>query len=314
MWPTDPGSSFPQQHLRSSYDCPYPLEAINMQQHQPDRNLNYFNDHQTSAASTGQPWQYNPAFGQEQQQHQHYYNSGPPPRPPQRSQQPTAYAPSPAHTPSSSPVLNRANRASSSPRRMPPIPPPKPSSLKPPLPRRPVLIKSKTFDSGPPPPPSDYFYEDHFQSQRPLDPGSKIPSLDSLYEQLKAFVGDGYGRSNGRMSPAPPSPSGSRRNLQVDTQLAADLAAAALEMVVANSPLARSRSATFSSFNSRVASKVVVLLYTIFKPACKKIGLEKEPRMCVRRHRDPLTTGAKQESIRAPSGLRERPLAFFSSS
>jgi len=271
MWPTDPGSSFPQQHLRSSYDCPYPLEAVNMQQHQPDRNLNYFNDHPTAAAaaSTGQPWQYNPAFGQE---HQHYYNPGPPPRPPQRSQQPTAYAPSPAHTPSSSPVLNRANRASSSPRRMPPIPPPKPSSLKPPLPRRPVLIKSKTFDSGPPPPPSDYFYEDHFQcSQRPLDPGSKIPSLDSLYEQLKAFAGDGYGRSNGRMSPAPPSPSGSRRNLQVDTQLAADLAAAALEMVVANSPLARSRSATFSSFNSRVPSKVVVLLlYTIFKPACKK--------------------------------------------
>lgn len=125
--------------------------------------------------------------------------------------------PSPVHTPTGSPVIGR--RASPSPRppRRAPLPPlPKVPSGKPPLPRRPVLMKSKTVD------------EDSLP--RPLDSTSKIPSLDSLYEQLKVLSG----------STTPPV-----SQAIIDDQLAADLTAVALEMV-ANSPLLRRRSSTFS--------------------------------------------------------------------
>lgn len=106
-------------------------------------------------------------------------------------------------------------------------------------------MKAKTIDC-----PDRSFDCDPFQFQRPLDAGNKIPSLDSLYEQLKAFAA----------STPPPTPTGSslcRSSGRVENQLAADLAAAALE-IVANSPLARSRSATFSgdaspfAFNGRL--------------------------------------------------------------
>ena len=142
---------------------------------------------------------------------------------------------------------------------MPPVPPPKTAvsaAGKPPRPRRPPLVKAKTVDSSA----HDFFLDDPFQSQRPLDSESKIPSLDSLYEQLKAFAS-----SSGPVPPPPASPSGGRR-LMVDSQLAADLAAAALEMV-ANSPLARSRSATFSSFTGSTPRTKVFLSPFSFLPS-----------------------------------------------
>lgn len=159
-------------------------------------------------------------------------------------------APSPVHTPSGSPILSRTRGSSPAlppgrpQRRMiPPIPPPKNvAASKPPRPlrQRPALMKAKTIDCP------EGFDNDPFQPERPLEAGNKIPSLDSLYEQLKAFAA----------STPPPTPTGSSscRPSRVDNQLAADLAAAALEMV-ANSPLVRSRSATFSGpaspFNCR---------------------------------------------------------------
>lgn len=224
---------------------------------QPERSFNQSsnNNEWNAHPPVEKPWQYNQAFGQQQQ---HWYPSDQWSgyrSPAARQPQPTpsygfrpSPAPSPVHTPSGSPVLSRARGSSPSGRRMmPPVPPPKvcgsnvAAAGKPPRPRRPPLVRAKTVD----PSPLDSLLDDPFQSSKPLDTESKIPSLDSLYEQLKAFASS----SGGPVPPPPASPSGGRR-LVVDTQLAADLAAAALEMV-ANSPLARSRSATFSSFSAR---------------------------------------------------------------
>ena len=119
--------------------------------------------------------------------------------------------PSPVHTPSGSPVMNRSIRFTPSPsparnvRRMPPPPPlpVHPATSKPPLPRqRPPLLKSKTVDHPPdylpPESCSHRSFDDlrkitndgsigHWNTAR-MDMSSKIPSLDSLYEQLKAFA------------------------------------------------------------------------------------------------------------------------------
>jgi hypothetical protein len=174
-------------------------------------------------------------------------------------------APSPVHTPSSSPVLSRARGSSPgsamgrpgqpNQRRVaaaPPIPPPKNGAAsKPPRPlrNRPTLVKAKTIDFA-----DGCNDADPFQPQKPLEVGNKIPSLDSLYEQLKAFAA-ATPPPSAPLAPASPCPT-TRSSRTIDNQMAADLAAAALEMV-ANSPLVRSRSATFSgapssfAFNSR---------------------------------------------------------------
>ena len=303
------------------YDCPYPLEAVNMQPdyQQPSQlshppNGVHHNEYETVYLSgpapptpppppAEKPWQWHdsPLYGtngsaQYYQGYQHQYVQHPamvdswfsyrplPPAPPYKSysmerlNHPSVVysfrspAPSPAHTPSSSPVMSRARGSSPAltmgrpvvnppARRMiPPVPPPKSGGVvsKPPRPfrQRPTLTKAKTIDVT-----DGAIDGDPFQSQRPLDPASKIPSLDSLYEQLKAFAA----------TPPPSSASSSTpsachaRPPRVDNQLAADLAAAALEMV-ANSPLVRSRSATFSgahspfAFNSRPKVFIATLM------------------------------------------------------
>ena len=123
---------------------------------------------------------------------------------------------SPVHTPSNSPVLNRSrftpspgsspllNRAAQGRRTT--------ASSKPPRPRqsahRPPLHKSKTVD-----------HTSHLSPSplhRPLDAASKIPSLDSLYEQLKAFAASPEGAGGVARS---------RTTTRVDAHLAADLAA-----------------------------------------------------------------------------------------
>lgn len=143
-------------------------------------------------------------------------------------------AASPVHTPCGSPARPRR----------PPPPPSKAPSGKPPLPgrQRPFLTKSKTVDCA--------------DDARPLDASSKIPSLDSLYEQLKVLSGSST-------PPALPGP-----HPVIDNQLAADLTAVALEMV-ANSPLARRRSSTFSGSSAPHAQyyrpKVVFITRTLCK-------------------------------------------------
>ena len=291
MWPYQSDSS------ALIYDCPYPLEAINMQPDYPTQQVESKDQHQSASGghydalyhmSTGggsgssnpllseKPWHYSPVFGGNSQPpppplppHGQPYYSGAypwvpvdswsayrplPPLPPSGQHQHHRPQPqivytlrSPAPSPSGSPILSR-NRGSSpagpsTPRRMmPPVPPPKPigiggAAAKPPRPvrPRPTLVKAKTIDIPDSSSLEDFLHSDsalNFQFNRQLDSGSKMPSLDSLYEQLKAFASTG--------------PSSGSNN-----QLATDLAFAALGMVASNNnPLARSRSATFSSYSS----------------------------------------------------------------
>ena len=146
--------------------------------------------------------------------------------------------PSPVHTPSNSPVLNRSrftpspgsspsmSRNAGTSRRINAVALPLPvkggAASKPPRPRpnahRPPLHKSKTVDHSYLPPPT--------LMHRPLDAGSKIPSLDSLYEQLKAFAASPEGNSKARTT-------------RVDAHLAADLAALVGDVT-------RARSASYS--------------------------------------------------------------------
>ncbi|XP_046640016.1 liprin-beta-2-like isoform X2 [Daphnia pulicaria] len=307
-------SPFPSsQHI---YDCPYPLEAINMQSdyqmnkdHQFDRSLNSHPEYEAVYLAglpppppppppppTDKPWQWqnSPIYGANGSL-QYYpgyasyvhpvvdswmtYRPLPPTVTPppyksysmERLNHPSVVysfrspAPSPVHTPSSSPVLSRARGSSPgsamgrpgqpNQRRVaaaPPIPPPKNGAAsKPPRPlrNRPTLVKAKTIDFA-----DGCNDADPFQPQKPLEVGNKIPSLDSLYEQLKAFAA-ATPPPSAPLAPASPCPT-TRSSRTIDNQMAADLAAAALEMV-ANSPLVRSRSATFSgapssfAFNSR---------------------------------------------------------------
>ena len=163
--------------------------------------------------------------------------------------------PSPVHTPSGSPVLNRSrftpspgsspsiSRSVCNSRRMlppspPSLPPSKGTASKPPRPRpsgqRPILLKSKTIDCPTPPEPRT---NSIYPQQRPLEAGSKIPSLDSLYEQLKAFAASPENN-------APP---------RVDANLAADLAALV-------GGVARSRSASYSGASLSVRNQPKVFL------------------------------------------------------
>ncbi|XP_045029455.1 liprin-beta-2 isoform X1 [Daphnia magna] len=295
------------QHI---YDCPYPLEAINMQSDylmNKDRHFDHpppnGNHEYETVYLPGLPppppppptdkswqWQSSPIYGANGSL-QYYpgfgsyvhpvvdswmgYRPLPPPSTPppyksysmERLNHPSVVysfrspAPSPVHTPTSSPVLSRARGSSPASamgrpiqpnqrRVTPPVPPPKNGAAsKPPRPlrNRPTLVKAKTIDFA------DGSSDcDPFQPQKPLEAGNKIPSLDSLYEQLKAFAA----ATPPPTACAAPSPPCARSSRTVDNQMAADLAAAALEMV-ANSPLVRSRSATFSgapssfAFNSR---------------------------------------------------------------
>ena len=308
MWSFNRNSSPPHHHLLSAllfppfptrpappnriYDCPYPLEAVNMQ---PDQfthpsNGSAHNEYETVYLSGPPPpppppptdkswqWQNSPIYGVNGSPQ--YYPGYPyvpldpwlayrplPATPPYKSysmerlNHPSVVysfrspAPSPVHTPSGSPVLSRARGSSPGlplgrqvqpQRRMiPPVPPPKngPASKPPrPLRQRPPLIKAKTIDFA-----DGSCDGDPFHPQKPLDATSKIPSLDSLYEQLKAFAA-----ATPPPPPAGPTPTSCSRSSRLDNQLAADLAAAALEMV-ANSPLVRSRSATFSGAPSPFA-------------------------------------------------------------
>lgn len=159
--------------------------------------------------------------------------------------------PSPVHTPSSSPVLNRARFSPGPvPRRIPvPIPAPIPAaSCKPPRPRqRPPLQKAKTVDAG------DCYAErrscDDLRKicndgsvlvQRPtprMDSSTKMPSLDSLYEQLKAFAA---------------SP-------RVDAALAADLAA-----LVGGAEAAAARTARLPPFSSPPTPRHFVKVYLVY--------------------------------------------------
>ncbi|KAK4008014.1 hypothetical protein OUZ56_013173 [Daphnia magna] len=299
------------QHI---YDCPYPLEAINMQSDylmNKDRHFDHpppnGNHEYETVYLPGLPppppppptdkswqWQSSPIYGANGSL-QYYpgfgsyvhpvvdswmgYRPLPPPSTPppyksysmERLNHPSVVysfrspAPSPVHTPTSSPVLSRARGSSPASamgrpiqpnqrRVTPPVPPPKNGAAsKPPRPlrNRPTLVKAKTIDFA------DGSSDcDPFQPQKPLEAGNKIPSLDSLYEQLKAFAA----ATPPPTACAAPSPPCARSSRTVDNQMAADLAAAALEMV-ANSPLVRSRSATFSgapssfAFNSRPKCK-----------------------------------------------------------
>ena len=157
--------------------------------------------------------------------------------------------PSPVHTPSNSPVLNRSrftpspgsspslSRNPGTSRRINAVALPLPvkgggAASKPPRPRpaahRPPLHKSKTIDHSYLPPPLTLMHP-------PLDAGSKIPSLDSLYEQLKAFAASPEANAKGRAA-------------RVDAHLAADLAALVGDVT-------RARSASYSGASLSVRNQ-----------------------------------------------------------
>ena len=167
--------------------------------------------------------------------------------------------PSPVHTPSNSPVLNRSrftpspgsspslSRSTATSRRINAVALPHPvkagAASKPPRPRpmahRPPLHKSKTVDHSYLPPPT--------LMHRPLDAGSKIPSLDSLYEQLKAFA-------------ASPEANAKSRATRVDAHLAADLAALVGDVT-------RARSASYSGASLSIRNQYhQVFLTAVLSP------------------------------------------------